>query len=62
MLTEAAINGARDNLLGLKENIIIGHQIPAGTGLLRYKDVIFPKSVKEEEAEKETAIEQEIQL
>ena len=62
VLTEAAINGARDNLLGLKENIIIGHPIPAGTGLLRYKDVIFPKSVEEEEAEKETAIEQEIQL
>jgi DNA-directed RNA polymerase subunit beta' len=62
VLTEAAINGARDNLLGLKENIIIGHPIPAGTGLLRYKDVIFPKSVEEEEAEKETVIEQEIRL
>ena len=62
VLTEAAINGARDNLLGLKENIIIGHPIPAGTGLLRYKDVIFPKSAEEEEAEKETPIEQEIQL
>jgi len=62
VLTEAAINGARDNLLGLKENIIIGHPIPAGTGLLRYKDVIFPKSVEEEEAEKESVIEQEIQL
>ena len=62
VLTEAAINGARDNLLGLKENIIIGHPIPAGTGLLRYKDVIFPKTPEEEEAEKETAIEQEIQL
>jgi len=63
VLTEAAINGARDNLLGLKENIIIGHPIPAGTGLLRYKDVIFPKSAEEEaEVEKETAIEQEIHL
>ena len=62
VLTEAAINGMRDNLLGLKENIIIGHPIPAGTGLLRYKDVIFPKSPEEEEVEKETAIEQEIQL
>jgi len=62
VLTEAAINGMRDNLLGLKENIIIGHPIPAGTGLLRYKDVIFPKSPDEEEVEKETTIEQEIQL
>ena len=32
MLTEAAINGAKDNLVGLKENVIIGKLIPAGTG------------------------------
>jgi hypothetical protein len=32
VLTEAAINGAKDNLLGLKENVIIGKLIPAGTG------------------------------
>ena len=32
MLTEAAINGAKDHLLGLKENVIIGKLIPAGTG------------------------------
>ena len=32
MLTDAAIRGAKDDLLGLKENIIIGHLIPAGTG------------------------------
>ncbi len=62
VLTEAAINGMRDDLLGLKENIIIGHPIPAGTGLLRYKEIIFPKAVEEEEVEKETPIEQEIQL
>ncbi|MCE5271454.1 DNA-directed RNA polymerase subunit beta' [bacterium] len=62
VLTEAAINGAKDDLMGLKENIIIGHPIPAGTGLLRYNDVIFPKSAEEEEAEQETTIEQEIQL
>jgi DNA-directed RNA polymerase subunit beta' len=30
---------ARDNLLGLKENIIIGHLIPAGTGMYRYSEV-----------------------
>ncbi len=63
VLTEAAINGARDDLLGLKENIIIGHPIPAGTGLLRYKDVIFPKSAEEEaETDTDAVIEQEIQL
>jgi len=39
VLTDAAIRGARDDLLGLKENIIIGHLIPAGTGLYRYHDV-----------------------
>ena len=32
VLTDAAIRGAKDDLLGLKENIIIGHLIPAGTG------------------------------
>src|SRR3989454_3703485 len=35
VLTDAAIRGARDDLLGLKENIIIGHLIPAGTGIYR---------------------------
>ena len=39
VLTDAAIRGARDNLMGLKENIIIGHLIPAGTGMYRYNDV-----------------------
>jgi DNA-directed RNA polymerase subunit beta' len=39
VLTDAAIRGAKDDLLGLKENIIIGHLIPAGTGLYRYHDV-----------------------
>ena len=39
VLTDAAIRGAKDNLLGLKENIIIGHLIPAGTGMYRYQEV-----------------------
>ena len=39
VLTDAAIRGAKDDLLGLKENIIIGHLIPAGTGMYRYQDV-----------------------
>jgi DNA-directed RNA polymerase subunit beta' len=42
VLTDAAIRGARDDLIGLKENIIIGHLIPAGTGVHRYHDVEFP--------------------
>ena len=39
VLTEAAIEGKRDQLLGLKENIIIGKLIPAGTGMTRYRDI-----------------------
>jgi DNA-directed RNA polymerase subunit beta' len=39
VLTDAAIRGARDDLMGLKENIIIGHLIPAGTGQFRYSHV-----------------------
>ncbi len=41
MLTDAAVRGARDDLKGLKENIIIGHLIPAGTGIHRFQDVEF---------------------
>ena len=39
MLTDAAMRGAKDDLLGLKENIIIGHLIPAGTGTYRYSEI-----------------------
>ena len=39
VLTEAAIKGKTDPLLGLKENVIIGKQIPAGTGLKRYANI-----------------------
>jgi DNA-directed RNA polymerase subunit beta' len=41
VLTDAAVRGARDELVGLKENIIIGHLIPAGTGIFRGYDVEF---------------------
>ena len=41
VLTDAAVRGARDDLTGLKENIIIGHLIPAGTGVHRYDNVEF---------------------
>ncbi len=50
VLTEAAISGKVDNLLGLKENVIIGHLIPAGTGIEKYRDV---KVVHEEEEQPE---------
>ncbi|WP_067779031.1 DNA-directed RNA polymerase subunit beta' [Actinomyces vulturis] len=39
VLTEAAMNGRSDTLLGLKENVILGKLIPAGTGLARYHDI-----------------------
>ena len=39
VLTEAAIKGKKDDLIGLKENVIIGKLIPAGTGMKRYQDV-----------------------
>ena len=39
VLTDAAIHGAKDDLLGLKENIIIGHLIPAGSGIYRYAEI-----------------------
>jgi len=41
VLTDAAVRGARDDLIGLKENIIIGHLIPAGTGIYRGYDIEF---------------------
>ena len=39
VLTEAAIKGKEDHLIGLKENVIIGKLIPAGTGMKRYKNI-----------------------
>jgi hypothetical protein len=39
VLTDAAIRWAKDDLLGLKENIIVGHLIPAGTGIYRYHHI-----------------------
>jgi len=40
VLNEAAVNGKVDFLEGLKENVIVGHKIPAGTGLRAYNNVI----------------------
>jgi DNA-directed RNA polymerase subunit beta' len=40
VLNEAAVNGKADNLLGLKENVIVGHLIPAGTGLRQYEKLV----------------------
>jgi len=40
VLTLASINAKSDELMGLKENVIVGHKIPAGTGLREYEDLI----------------------
>ena len=44
VLNEAAVNGKVDNLDGLKENVIVGHRIPAGTGLRKYNNMIVGSS------------------
>ncbi len=54
VLTEASIQGKRDDLRGLKENVIMGRLIPAGTGMPRYRDLIL--EVEEEEPEPKTLI------
>ena len=48
VLTEAAIKGKEDDLIGLKENVIIGKLIPAGTGMKRYQDVSIKVEGEEE--------------
>ncbi|BFH16982.1 DNA-directed RNA polymerase subunit beta' [Paenibacillus dendritiformis] len=51
VLTDAAIKGKVDQLLGLKENVIIGKLIPAGTGMNRYRSVKLINPLMEEETE-----------
>ena len=45
VLTDAAIKGKVDPLLGLKENVLIGKLVPAGTGMHRYSDVQIEENV-----------------
>ncbi len=50
VLTDAAISAKVDHLLGLKENVIMGHLIPAGTGMKRFRDILVDQgSVPDEE-------------
>jgi DNA-directed RNA polymerase subunit beta' len=63
VLNAAAINGKRDGLEGLKENVIVGHKIPAGTGLRTFNDLVVGSqdefdqlmAAKEEESSSEEA-------
>ena len=54
VLTDAAIKGKRDELLGLKENVIIGKLVPAGTGMQRYRRIKVATDEPEEEIVEET--------
>ena len=55
VLNNAAIRGTVDNLAGLKENVIIGHQIPAGTGV-KFKDVIVGSKIELEKLNNESEV------
>lgn len=54
VLTEAAIKGKEDNLIGLKENVIIGKLIPAGTGMKKYKNIALNTDLEVSEQPDET--------
>ncbi len=59
VLTEAAIKGKVDPLIGLKENVILGKLIPAGTGMKRYRDVNLSS---DERIAREAALAEEVKL
>ncbi len=58
VLNEAAIFGKVDNLEGLKENVIVGHLIPAGTGNRRFDDLIVGSNEEYEQLTKETKLDE----
>ena len=58
VLTEAAIKGKVDHLIGLKENVIIGKHIPAGTGMKKYRDVKLNTELETEEEAEELEMEE----
>jgi len=60
VLTEAAVQGKVDCLHGLKENVIMGHLIPAGTGLSKYNEIELEEEVTEEELLEKEFAEEEI--
>jgi DNA-directed RNA polymerase subunit beta' len=62
VLTEASINGARDELRGLKENVIMGRLVPAGTGMRWYREtrIATPEVSAPRVDEAEVAAHQEV--
>ena len=59
VLTEAAINGKVDPLIGLKENVLIGKLIPAGTGMKRYRSVMLDS---DEDLKEEISFDEEFEI
>ncbi|HSU79015.1 MAG TPA: DNA-directed RNA polymerase subunit beta' [Candidatus Angelobacter sp.] len=59
VLTDAAIKGKRDELLGLKENVIIGKLVPAGTGMNRYRRIGIKKVTDDDNIATEELVNQE---
>jgi DNA-directed RNA polymerase subunit beta' len=53
VLTQASIEAKRDHLRGLKENVVVGHKVPAGTGLRQYDELIVGSKVEMEEGDEE---------
>lgn len=58
VLTEAAIKGKVDHLIGLKENVLIGKLIPAGTGMKKYRNVKLDTELKTAEEEEEIVVDE----
>jgi DNA-directed RNA polymerase subunit beta' len=60
VLTNAATEARVDNLIGLKENVVMGHLIPAGTGLKKYKNIILSgEEVEQQQTSEEVVVEKE---
>jgi DNA-directed RNA polymerase subunit beta' len=53
VLTQASIEAKKDHLRGLKENVIVGHKVPAGTGLLKYDELIVGSKADYDETDEE---------
>ena len=62
VLNEAAINAKRDPLIGLKENVIIGKKIPAGTGLVNGEDFVVGSQVEMDQLNESDEISDEIEV
>ncbi len=60
VLTEAAVQGKTDYLRGLKENVVMGHLIPAGTGLAKYNKIRIDEEISEEDLIEKEFNEEEI--